>query len=321
MRLRQPWIETSRRARAFIHRSAVHSSIAIELSDGPNNRYEWSGALETTLIVMKTLRGGTPEIPYRADIDGLRAIAVLFVIGFHSSPHLVPGGFVGVDIFFVISGFLISSLILDRLKNDSFSFPEFYGRRIRRLFPALTVVLLTVLVLGWFALPPAEYAALGRNTLAGAAFVANIQTYSEVGYFDAPAATKPLLHLWSLGVEEQFYFIFPALLLLCWRHRAMASSFALLGINIVWSEHCSCSQLSILYVLSSSDKILGIHCRGTVGARHFKWRRHRHSVDFRVDIGAARYLRCGRSGADYCWCQFCQRQIFSGLVGSVAGGR
>ena len=177
---------------------------------------------------MKPLRDGTPEIPYRADIDGLRAIAVLSVIGFHSSPHLIPGGFVGVDIFFVISGFLISSLILDRLKNDSFSFLEFYGRRIRRLFPALTVVLLTVLVLGWFALPPAEYAALGRNTLAGAAFVANIQTYSEVGYFDAPAATKPLLHLWSLGVEEQFYFAFPALLLLCWRYRAM-SSLALLG--------------------------------------------------------------------------------------------
>ena len=136
----------------------------------------------------------------------------------------------GVDIFFVISGFLISSLILDRLKNATFSFTEFYGRRIRRLFPALTVVLLTVLVLGWFALPPAEYVALGRNTLAGAAFVANIQTYSEVGYFDAPAATKPLLHLWSLGVEEQFYFVFPALLLFFWRHRAIALSFALLGI-------------------------------------------------------------------------------------------
>jgi peptidoglycan/LPS O-acetylase OafA/YrhL len=179
---------------------------------------------------MKPLRGGAPEIPYRADIDGLRATAVLSVIGFHANQSLIPGGFVGVDIFFVISGFLISSLILNRLKDDTFSFLEFYGRRIRRLFPALTIVLLTTLILGWFTLFPAEYAALGKNTLAGAAFVANIQTYSEIGYFDAPAATKPLLHLWSLGVEEQFYFIFPALLLLANRYRTVTPSFALLGI-------------------------------------------------------------------------------------------
>jgi peptidoglycan/LPS O-acetylase OafA/YrhL len=173
---------------------------------------------------------GTREIPYRADIDGLRAIAVLSVIGFHASQSLIPGGFVGVDIFFVISGFLIASLILEKLNDGTFGFLEFYGRRIRRLFPALTVVLLTTLILGWFTLFPAEFAALGRNTLAGAAFVANIQTYSEIGYFDAPAATKPLLHLWSLGVEEQFYFIFPAVLLLAYRCRAVVPTFALLGI-------------------------------------------------------------------------------------------
>lgn len=179
---------------------------------------------------MKSWKGQTPEIPYRADIDGLRAVAVLSVIGFHASRSLVPGGFVGVDIFFVISGFLISSLILNGLKNKSFSYLEFYGRRIRRLFPALIVVLLATLILGWFALSPFEYRSLGRNIVAGAAFVANIQTYSEVGYFDVPAATKPLVHLWSLGVEEQFYFIFPAILFLAWRYRAMTSTFAVLGI-------------------------------------------------------------------------------------------
>jgi peptidoglycan/LPS O-acetylase OafA/YrhL len=180
---------------------------------------------------MKSSNGWTPEIPYRADIDGLRAIAVLSVIGFHASPSLIPGGFVGVDVFFVISGFLISSLILKGLESKSFSYVEFYWRRIRRLFPALIVVLLATLILGWFALSPFEYASLGRITVAGAAFVANIQIYSEVGYFDAPAASKPLLHLWSLGVEEQFYFIFPALLVLAWRYRLLTLSFALLGIT------------------------------------------------------------------------------------------
>ena len=180
--------------------------------------------------MMTLKRAGVPEIPYRADIDGLRAIAVLAVIGFHANPALIPGGFVGVDIFFVISGFLISSLIRSGLKDGSFSFIEFYGRRIRRLFPALIVVLLATWSVGWFILPPSEYAALGRHTLAGAAFAANVLSYSEVGYFDMPATTKPLLHLWSLGVEEQFYIVFPALLLLLWRYRAVRSSLVLIGI-------------------------------------------------------------------------------------------
>src|SRR4029077_3551412 len=138
----------------------------------------------------------------------------LAVIGFHANPSFMPGGFVGVDIFFVISGFLISSLILsglsDRcfrflaifilagLKDSSFGFLEFYARRIRRLFPALIVVLLATWGLGWFILPPTEYAELGRHTLAGAGFAANILNYAEVGYFDLPATAKPLLHLWSL---------------------------------------------------------------------------------------------------------------------------
>lgn len=181
-------------------------------------------------MATKSWKSGAPEISYRADIDGLRAVAVLSVIAFHANPSLAPGGFVGVDIFFVISGFLISSLIVHGLKDGSFSFLEFYGRRVRRLFPALSIVLLTTLVLGWLALPPVDYAALGKNMLAGAAFAANIETYSEVGYFDAPAATKPLLHLWSLGVEEQFYFVFPTLLLLAWRNKAMLASLALLGV-------------------------------------------------------------------------------------------
>jgi peptidoglycan/LPS O-acetylase OafA/YrhL len=157
---------------------------------------------------------GALEIGYRADIDGLRAIAVLSVIGFHADPNSVRGGFIGVDVFFVISGYLISSLILSGLHDGSFSYVEFYARRARRIFPALAVVLISVWGLGWFALDPTQFSSLSKHIVAGAAFAANILTYFEVGYFDAPAATKPLLHLWSLGVEEQFYLFFPALLVL-----------------------------------------------------------------------------------------------------------
>jgi peptidoglycan/LPS O-acetylase OafA/YrhL len=120
----------------------------------------------------------------------------------------------------VISGYLISSLILIGLKNGSFSYIEFYARRIRRIFPALIVVLIFVWGVGLFAFDPANFTALSKNIVAGAAFAANIVTYFEVGYFDAPASTKPLLHLWSLGVEEQFYLVFPVLIVSLWRHRA-----------------------------------------------------------------------------------------------------
>src|ERR1700720_3478398 len=134
---------------------------------------------------MEWKRVGASEISYRADVVGLRAIAVLAVIGFHASPELIPGGFVGVDVFFVISGFLISSLIVIGLNEGNFSFLEFYGRRIRRLFPALTIVLLVTMSLGWFIMFPTEFASLGKHTLAAAAFAANILNYVEAGYFDA----------------------------------------------------------------------------------------------------------------------------------------
>lgn len=175
-------------------------------------------------------QNGLSEPSYRADIDGLRAIAVLAVVAFHANPNLAPGGFVGVDVFFVISGFLISQLILSGLRSGSFSFVDFYERRIRRLFPALIVVLLTVWGLGWFLMLPSDFAALGSYVLAGSTFMANILTYSQIGYFDGPASSKPLLHLWSLGVEEQFYIVFPAMLTLAWRAGVVRWSLALLGI-------------------------------------------------------------------------------------------
>jgi peptidoglycan/LPS O-acetylase OafA/YrhL len=156
---------------------------------------------------------------YRADIDGLRAIAVLSVVGFHAFPHLIRGGLIGVDIFFVISGFLISTIVFDSLDRKCFSFAEFYSRRIRRIFPALIVVLIASFAFGWFALLADEYKQLGKHIAAGAAFVSNFVFWNESGYFDNAAASKPLLHLWSLGVEEQFYLVWPLLLWVAWQKR------------------------------------------------------------------------------------------------------
>jgi peptidoglycan/LPS O-acetylase OafA/YrhL len=157
---------------------------------------------------------------YRPDLDGLRAVAVLAVVAFHAFPRAAPGGFAGVDVFFVISGFLISSIIFDDLKGGSFSFAGFYWRRVRRIFPALVLVLAACLALGWLLLLPDEYAALGKHVAAGAGFASNIVLWREAGYFDTTAELKPLLHLWSLGVEEQYYLVWPLLLFLFRGRRA-----------------------------------------------------------------------------------------------------
>ena len=176
---------------------------------------------------------------YRADIDGLRAIAVLSVVAFHAFPGLIVGGFIGVDIFFVISGFLISTIIFGNLQNDSFSYSEFYRRRVRRIFPALVVVLLACLGLGWFGLLASEYEQVGKHTLGGIGFVSNLMLWGESGYFNSSAETKPLLHLWSLAIEEQFYIIWPLLLGLAWKRKwnlfaiASAITLASFGLNIL----------------------------------------------------------------------------------------
>lgn len=154
---------------------------------------------------------------YRPDIDGLRAIAVLLVVLFHAYPKAIPGGFIGVDIFFVISGYLITGILIESLSNHRFSLREFYYRRIRRIFPALILVLLSCLIFGWFALLNDEYRELAKHVLGGAGFYSNLLLWSESGYFDSASNTKPLLHLWSLGIEEQFYLIWPVLVWLTWR--------------------------------------------------------------------------------------------------------
>jgi peptidoglycan/LPS O-acetylase OafA/YrhL len=164
---------------------------------------------------------------YRPDIDGLRAIAVMLVVNFHAFPDAMPGGFIGVDIFFVISGFLITGIVARELEQRRFSLVAFYARRIRRIFPALIVVLGATLVLGWLWMLPAAYAQLSSDVFASAAFFANIALLLQSGYFDVESARKPLLHLWSLGIEEQFYLFWPLLLMLAARLRLSILAVAL----------------------------------------------------------------------------------------------
>jgi peptidoglycan/LPS O-acetylase OafA/YrhL len=150
---------------------------------------------------------------YRPDIDGLRAIAVILVMIYHAFPHRLPGGFIGVDIFFVISGYLITKIIFGELGRHDFSLTRFYQRRIRRIFPALIVMTLSVVALGWYILPPIEFESLGTNVAGGAVFIQNLVLLDQVGYFDIAAEKKPLLHLWSLGIEEQYYLVWPLVLM------------------------------------------------------------------------------------------------------------
>ena len=139
-------------------------------------------------------------------------MAVIAVVGFHAFPQGVRGGFVGVDIFFVISGFLISTIILQKLATGTFDFAHFYARRIRRLFPALALVLTACLAAGWVGMADDEFRQLGKHASAAAGFVSNFYYWQESGYFDSAAYTKPLLHTWSLGIEEQYYIVWPLLL-------------------------------------------------------------------------------------------------------------
>jgi peptidoglycan/LPS O-acetylase OafA/YrhL len=165
------------------------------------------------------LQSAATPFSYRRDIDGLRAVAVLSVVAFHAFPEFVRGGFIGVDIFFVISGYLITSIILGHLERGDFNFVEFYQRRIRRIFPALILVLIVCALIGKLILFADEYQQLGKHIAAGAGFASNLLLWSESGYFDTSSETKPLLHLWSLGIEEQFYIVWPLLLWATYRLR------------------------------------------------------------------------------------------------------
>ncbi|CAG9258010.1 Putative O-antigen acetylase [Burkholderia diffusa] len=181
-----------------------------------------------TLSAPATAAAGT--LIYRPDIDGLRAAAVLAVVVFHAFPSALPGGFAGVDLFFVISGYLITGTLLADLETGRFSFCRFYARRIRRIFPALVVVLLATYAMGWFSLYGDEYRELAQHVVAGAGFISNWALWTEAGYFDQAAQAKPLLHLWSLGVEEQFYIVWPLLLWAAYKARRIGWVCAAIGL-------------------------------------------------------------------------------------------
>jgi len=175
------------------HLLFCHSSFTLPITPAPNHQ-------------------APHPLQYRKDIDGLRALAVLLVVIYHAFPNWAHGGFIGVDIFFVISGYLITSIILDGLTDGSFSLINFYAKRIIRIFPALILVLVLSIGLGWLILYPAELQLLGKHILSAIGFFSNFTYLSEAGYFDSRAVEKPLLHLWSLAIEEQFYVVWPILL-------------------------------------------------------------------------------------------------------------
>lgn len=156
---------------------------------------------------------------YRPEIDGLRAIAVLAVLLCHAGITGFSGGYVGVDVFFVISGFLITSLIVKDLQHGTFSFIHFWERRCRRILPPLAIVILATFAAGWFLYLPADFDLLGQQMATQAVFASNILFKMQEGYFDVSSQTKPLLHTWSLAVEEQFYLVFPIVAYFTWKYR------------------------------------------------------------------------------------------------------
>jgi peptidoglycan/LPS O-acetylase OafA/YrhL len=180
---------------------------------------------------------------YRAEIDGLRAVAVIPVILFHAGFEFFSGGFVGVDIFFVISGYLITTIILSEKEQGTFSLINFYERRVRRILPALFLVMLFSLLFAWLWLLPSDMKDFSQSLIAVSTFYSNIFFWQESGYWAAANELKPLLHTWSLAVEEQYYFIFPLFLMLMWRFRKrwILSTFLIIAIISIlfaqWGAH------------------------------------------------------------------------------------
>ena len=176
---------------------------------------------------------------YRKEIDGLRAFAVIPVILFHAGFELFSGGFVGVDIFFVISGYLITTIILSEKEKGIFSLVNFYERRARRIIPALFLVMLVSTIFSWFWLSPSHMKDFSESLVAVSVFSSNILFWKETGYWGVENELKPLLHTWSLAVEEQYYVLFPLFLMLMWRFRKrwILSSFFIVALGSLSLSH------------------------------------------------------------------------------------
>lgn len=170
---------------------------------------------------------------FRPDIEGLRAWAIVPVVVFHAFPHRLPGGFLGVDVFFVISGYLITKLLAQRMDAGTYSLAGFYAARIKRIFPALFVALLAAAALAWMLLPAPDLKAFGRSLVAAVAFLSNHEFLRTSDYFGGDADLKPLLHTWSLSVEEQFYLLFPPMLWLLKRQSRVPPAAAVAGLGLV----------------------------------------------------------------------------------------
>lgn len=220
---------------------------------------------------------------YRAEIDGLRALAVIPVILFHAGFDWFSGGFVGVDIFFVISGYLITSIILSEMEKGVFSVLNFYERRARRILPALFFILICSLLCAFIYLTPSDLKYFGGSMVGVTAFISNIFFWSRSGYFDTSSELKPLLHTWSLAVEEQFYIIFPLIIILTWRLGRKFQFRILLVIFFIslgvaeWSTNYSNIQKVVsgsffLLPTRAWELLLGVFC-----AYKIKYRRNKYS--------------------------------------------
>ena len=206
---------------------------------------------------------------YRPDIDGLRGLAILLVVVYHALPNLRTGGFVGVDVFFVISGYLITQLVLSGLQARTFSLAEFYRRRVRRILPALLVVLTACCIVSWYLLLPGELQWFGQSLSRCAAFLANIFFATTRGYFARAEESFPLLHLWSLGVEEQFYLVWPMLLMLAAKY-GITQRFLVIAILTslaisIWGAWYSPAKFFYFPVSRGWELAVG----GLLAARHF----------------------------------------------------
>jgi peptidoglycan/LPS O-acetylase OafA/YrhL len=186
---------------------------------------------------------------YRPEIDGLRAVAVIPVIFFHAGFSLFNGGFVGVDIFFVISGFLITTIIINDLNKNEFTIRKFYERRARRILPAIFVVILLVTPFTWFILLPRHMADFAQSLIGVITFSSNLLFWRESGYFDTSSDLKPMLHTWSLAVEEQFYIFFPLILLIFWKFKLKVISIILI---IIFLFSFTIAELGLRYYPSAA---------------------------------------------------------------------